>query len=222
MPRLARVIIPNIPHHITQRGNRRQPVFFSEEDRQLYVRVLLDQSRRYGVTFWAYCLMDNHVHFVAVPQAPDSFARAFGEAHRRYTSVIHQREGWTGYLWQGRFASFPLDEARVVAAVRYVERNPVVAGMVRVAEEYPWSSARAHVLKRHDPLVSACFLEEQIRDWAAYLGEERDEERALIERHSRTGRPLGSAAFVERLEQITGRPLTKQRAGRKRKLVSCP
>jgi len=217
MARLARVTIPHLPHHITQRGNRRQRVFFDDRDRQLYLRILLGQSRTSGVTFWAYCLMDNHVHFIAVPQAGDSLTKAFGETHRRYTSVINKREGWTGYLWQGRFASFPLDEAHLFAAIRYVERNPVDAGLVARAEDFPWSSARAHVHGMPDPLVSRHFVMERVPDWAAFLRSPQDAFAKQFARHEGTGRPFGERAFVERLEELTGRRLQKRPPGKKRR-----
>ncbi len=221
MPRLARVTIPGIPHHITQRGNRRQPVFFQESDRQLYLQLLLDEKAKHGVDIWAYCLMDNHVHFIAVPRDAESLAKTFGETHRRYTSIINQREGWTGYLWQGRFASFPLDESHLVAAIRYVERNPVEAGLVRHAEQYAWSSARAHTHRKPDSVLSRNVVIERVQDWAVFLRASDDHFRTTLEHHSRTGRPCGDDSFVTRLEQLTGRRLQKQRAGR-RKLVLCP
>ena len=161
--------------------------------------------------------MDNHVHFIAVPERSDSLARAFGEAHRRYTLMINQREGWTGYLWQGRFASFPLDERHAYAAIRYVERNPVEAGLVSRAEDYPWSSARAHVKRMNDPLLVKHVTVDHIQDWAEFLGGPVGEVGEQLEHHSRTGRPLGDREFLERLEQVTGRRFLKQQPGRKRK-----
>jgi putative transposase len=217
MARLARVTIPHLPHHVTQRGNRRQRVFFCDQDRQLYLRILLEQSRKSGVAFWAYCLMDNHVHFIAVPAQEDSLAKTFGETHRRYTSLINRREEWTGYLWQGRFASFPLDEAHLYAAIRYVERNPVVAGLVARAEQFPWSSARAHVSGMPDPLLTRHFVIERIPDWAAFLRSPQDEFTKQFARHEWTGRPFGERAFVERLEQLTGRRLHKRSPGKRRR-----
>src|SRR3989338_2524672 len=127
MARLARLVVPGYPYHITQRGNRRQPVFFREEDYRLYLRLLQEQSRRWGLQIWAYCLMTNHVHLIAVPATPESLRRGIGDTHRRYTRAVNFREGWRGYLWQGRFASCLLDEPYVHAAVRYVERNPAAA-----------------------------------------------------------------------------------------------
>ena len=217
MPRLARVTVKDLPHHVTQRGNRRQPVFFRNEDRQLYLRILLEQRQKYGVDIWAYCLMDNHVHFIAVPHQEDSLARTFGETHRRYTTIVNKREGWTGYLWQGRFASFPLDEAHLLAAIRYVERNPVEAGLVQRAEDFPWSSAKTRVKGIPDSILSQHFLTEQIQNWAEFLRKPQDDFSKTFERHSRTGRPFGAREFVIRLERLTGRNLQKQQAGRKKK-----
>lgn len=139
MARLARIAAPGIPYHVTQRGNRRQPVFFQEDDYRAYLQELWRQSERFGLRIWAYCLMTNHVHLIAVPDHEQSLARGLGETHRRYTRRVNFREGWRGYLWQGRFGSVPLDELHLIAAMRYVERNPVTAGLVSRAEDYPWS-----------------------------------------------------------------------------------
>ena len=154
MPRIARVVIPECPHHVIQRGNRRLRAFLTEEDRRLYCRLIGQEALKHGVIFWAYCLMDNHVHLVAVPRTTSSLSKAIGEAHRKYTNAINIRENWRGYLWQGRFLSYPLDEGHLYSVVRYVESNPVRAGIVQRAEEYLWSSARAHVLGTQDCLLS--------------------------------------------------------------------
>ena len=124
MARIARVVIPNYPHHVIQRGNRNQDVFFSDKDKQAYIDILHEHASRAGVAFWAYCLMDNHVHLIAVPDHENSLARGIGEAHRKYTRMVNFREGWRGYLWQGRFNSYVMDERHLYAAIRYVERNP--------------------------------------------------------------------------------------------------
>ena len=138
MARLARLVVPGYPYHVTQRGNRRQPVFFGPEDYQHYLQVLREQSGRWGLQVWAYCLMTNHVHLMVVPETTESLRRGLGDTHRRYTRAINFREGWRGFLWQGRFASVLLDEPYVYAAVRYVERNPVAARLVERPEDYPW------------------------------------------------------------------------------------
>jgi putative transposase len=218
MPRIARLVIPGIPHHVIQRGNRRQPVFFSEGDKSLYLKILRTQGELKGIQFWAYCLMDNHVHFIAVPKFPDSFSRGIGETHRRYTNLINIRENWKGYLWQGRFLSFPLADLHLFACARYIERNPVRARLVQRPEDYKWSSARAHIFTIGDELISKNDPFSSIDDWSRFLRkEEIEEDVSTIRRHSRTGRPLGDENFVRRLEEITGRTLLIQRPGRKPK-----
>ena len=143
MPRLARVVLPELPHHVIQRGVRSMPVFASDHDRQKYLSLLKEFGARHGVQFWAWCLMTNHVHLVVVPKHDTSLARAIGEAHRRYTLALNVREGVRGHLFQERFHSFPIQTDRhLIAVVRYVERNPVRAGLARQAADYPWSSAR--------------------------------------------------------------------------------
>jgi len=215
MPRIARVVIPGCPHHIIQRGNRRLKVFFSDEDKAFYLTLLGRNMVKYGVSLWAFCLMDNHLHLIAVPQTADSFARAIGYTHMKYTHVINTREDWRGYLWQGRFITYPLDEDYAVTAVRYAERNPVRAKLVRNAWDYPWSSASAHVTGVRHPLLAPSPLEQKIKDWAAFLGQKDDAEAAkkLLE-HERTGRPLGSEEFVRKLEELTGRVLAPRKRGR--------
>src|SRR5947208_7121938 len=169
MARLARVVAAGIPHHVTQRGNRRQQVFFGDDDYATYRGLLAEGCRAAGVAVWAYCLMPNHVHLILVPSDPDGLRAALGETHRRYTRHVNLREGWRGYLWQGRFASFPMDEARLLAGARYVELNPVRARLVRRARDWRWSSARAHLTGRDDGLAVARPLLALAPDWAALL-----------------------------------------------------
>ncbi len=216
MARLRRLTIPGIPYHVTQRGNRRQPIFFTDEDRQTYLALLREQASRWDLEVWAYCLMTNHVHLVVMPRGGESLTRAIGEAHRRYTRHVNFRQGWRGYLFQGRFGSVAMDESHLVAAVRYVERNPVIAGMVERAEAYPWSSAHAHVTGSSDALLTNHFLKERIADWAEYLRDARDDDVGeRLERHGSVGRPLGSDVFLQELEQQTGRRLRRGRPGQR-------
>jgi putative transposase len=218
MARIARVVVPKIVHHITQRGNRAQRVFLGEEDYRAYIEIMSEWCRRCGVRIWAYCLMPNHVHLIAVPRAEESLARALGEAHRRYTRMINFRENWRGYLWQGRFASFPLDNQYLLVAARYVELNPVRAGLAQKAWEYEWSSASAHLRGEDDKLVKSAPLLELAGDWRAFLeGGVQEGELALLRRHERTGRPLGSEKFIARLERRLGRPLRRRKPGPKPK-----
>jgi putative transposase len=218
MARLARVVVPGLPHHVTQRGNRRQPTFFSAADYRLYRALMAEWCGRCGVAIWAYCLMPNHVHLIAVPDSADGLRRAIGEAHRRYTNAVNQREGWRGHLWQGRFASFPMDETHLLAAARYVELNPVRARLRRRPEAHPWSSAEAHLAGQDDDLVSVAPLLALVPDWAAFLAEGLAEDEATgLRAHERTGRPLGGDAFVKTLERRLGRSLAPRKRGPKRK-----
>jgi len=216
-------VVPGLPHHITQRGNRRQQTFFRDEDYVAYLELMAQWCGEHGVEIWAYCLMPNHVHLIAVPQSEDGLRRAIGEAHRRYTRRINFREKWRGYLWQGRFASFVMDEPYLLAAARYVEWNPVRASLVADTAEWPWSSARAHLSGRDDRLVKVDPMLAMIHDWRAFLDSAIPEGqlRALRD-HGRTGRPLGDAMFIERLEKLVGRVLRPRKPGRKPKLLKQP
>ena len=214
MARMARVVVPGIPHHVTQRGNRRQPTFFRPADYRLYLELMAEWCGREGVDIWAYCLMPNHVHLIAVPSAANGLARAIGEAHRRYTREINHREGWRGHLWQDRFTSFPMDEAYLLTAARYVALNPVRACLRRKPEAYPWSSAKAHLAGHDDALVKTAPLLDLAPDWRGFLADGLEEERAEeMRRHERTGRPLGAEGFVEQLEKKLRRPLARGKPG---------
>src|SRR5438445_3894590 len=218
MARLARVVAPGIPHHVTQRGNRRQQVFFGDDDYAAYRALVAEGCRAAGVTVSAYCLMPNHVHVILTPSDADGLRAALGETHRRYTRHVNQREGWRGYLWQGRFASCPMDEAYLLACARYVELNPVRARLARRARDWPWSSARAHLAATDDALVRVRPLLALAPDWpdflAAGLGAA---DHQAIRAGERTGRPLGSARFVARLEKRLARKLARQKPGPKPK-----
>jgi putative transposase len=153
MARIARVIAAKYPHHITQRGNRRQDTFFRADDYRYYIETMFEWCRTCDVEIWAYCLMPNHIHLIAVPSTEDGLRRAIGETHRRYTRQINFREKWKGHLWQGRFSSYVMDGQYLLAAARYIELNPVTARLVKRPEQYQWSSARAHMTAKDDELV---------------------------------------------------------------------
>jgi putative transposase len=207
------VVIPGVPHHITQRGNRRQRTFFNKGDYSAYRSLAAQFCALYRVDILAYCLMPNHVHLVAVPHQIDSLRKALAEAHRRYTLRVNERNGWTGYLWQGRFNSCPMDERHMMAAIRYVEQNPVRAGLARIPWDWPWSSAKAHVLGSDDELTKITPLLEGIGDWAEFL-QSSESDIESIRKHSRTGRPLGDTWFVEKCARFTGLDLTPGKRGR--------
>jgi putative transposase len=165
--------------------------------------------------------MTNHIHLVAIPALDDSLAKTIGLAHRRYSRFINNQRTWTGHIWANRFFSTPLDEPHALAAIKYVELNPVRAGLVSRAEDYPWSSARARVFGVSDPLLQSdrTLLDTyEIDDWSAWLSEGLDDGIIMrIRKNTDTGWPTGSEEFVRRLEEILGRRLTRQRAGRKKR-----
>jgi len=216
MARLARIVVPGLPHHVTQRGNRRQKIFFEDGDYALYRDLLAERCRKAGVAVWAYCLMPNHVHLILVPATENGLALALGETHRRYTGFINARLRVTGHLFQGRFGSVALDEPHLLAAARYVALNPVRARLVRRARDWPWSNVRAHLQGRDDPLVAVAPLIERTAGRFADLLDSgpTPEELAAIRSAETIGRPLGSAKFLSRLEARLGRSLRPGRRGR--------
>jgi len=216
MARIARLVIPRLPHHITQRGNRRMRTFFSNRDYQRYIGLIAKEKDKAGVEIWAYCLMPNHVHIVAVPNAEDSFCRLFRSAHLKYTRYVNQREEWQGHLWQERFHSFVMDERHLIAAVRYIEMNPVRAGLVDKPEQWRWSSVHAHMRGNDDQLVKVAPMLTLINNWSNYLDSTPlPGDVQAIRRHSRTGRPAGDNNFLRHLEDLTGRRLRRRRPGPK-------
>ncbi len=222
MPRIARIVFAGLPHHITQRGNRRGDVFFEDADRSTYLEMLTEYCELHEVDILAYCLMTNHVHLVAVPSREDGLQRVFKPLHMRHAQDINRRHGWSGHLWQGRFFSSVLDEIYLWFCVRYVERNPVRAGIVERAHDYPWSSAVAHCGFKQDAVLSPHSVHwkvfEGISDWAAWLGEEDDTERlSTVRRNIQKNLPCGSDKFLLRLERLTGRSLRFRPIGRPRK-----
>lgn len=199
MARLPRLVLPGMPHHVTQRGNRRERTFFEDGDYALYLDLLSDASQRAGVEIWSYCLMPNHVHIVAVPSDEDGLRRTFRYVHRHYTGFINARMRATGHLWQGRFSSVAMDEAHLVAALRYVALNPVRARLVARATEWPWSSTRALCSGVDDRVVVVAPALERVGDFSAFLDEEFDEALtySALRRAESVGRPVGSAQWLE-------------------------
>jgi putative transposase len=154
MARMPRLVVPGYPHHVTQRGNRRMKTFFGDRDYRYYLELLSDTKEEAGIEVWAYCLMPNHVHFVVVPRLENSLSRLFRFVHRHYSRAINFRKNWKGHLWQERFHSFVMDEHYLLATVRYVELNPVRANLCHSPEDWPWSSAKAHIQGIDDDIVT--------------------------------------------------------------------
>jgi putative transposase len=219
MARFARLVVPGYPHHVTQRGVRSMAIFADDHDRQTYLQYMAEEAERCGVTFLGWCMMANHVHLIAVPEQEDSLARGIGNAHRRYTRRKNFGAEVRGYLFQGRFHSCVLDETHLLAAGRYVERNPVKAGMVKRPQDYPWSSCRYHCfLVNKDPLVRERRLPELTGDWESFLKMFDEETDQCLCRQTRTGRPLGDDRFVLKVESLTQRSVRCCPPGRPRTL----
>ncbi|MBU4320438.1 MAG: transposase [Thermodesulfovibrionales bacterium] len=220
MPRIARVCAEGYPHHITQRGNNKDTVFFDNEDRKFYLYVLQRYKNKYEIKILAYCLMGNHVHILAVPEKETSLARGMGGTNLLYTQHINRKYERNGRLWQNRFFSTLVEEDPYLWAVmRYIERNPVRARLVKKAEDYPWSSARAHVLGIKDDVLSEESLlnEKELKSYREFLRKEDEEIDANIRRATSIGRPLGSEGFIKKLERILGRHLFPKKGGRPRR-----
>ena len=211
-----------MPHHVAQRGNRRRETFFCDADYRQYMELMKQWCVRQGLAVWAYCLMPNHVHLIIVPPSEEALFRGVGEAHRRYTRMVNFREHWRGHLWQGRFASFVMDEQYLMAAARYVERNPVRAKLSARAEDWPYSSAAAHVQGQADPLAQGDWLLDRLAGWVCTWGEYLAGSDAPVigqqlRRHENTGRPLGDKPFLSQLSERLGRHLLPGTPGRPRK-----
>ena len=219
MARLPRIVVPEMPHHIWHRGNRKCIVFCDDIDRKTYLRMLREQCIKLSIRIWAYALMTNHIHRVAVPPLAESLSICLQNAHGAYADYFNTRHGTVGHLWQGRFKASVLDEAYLWNAVRYVERNPVRAGMVRLAEDYRWSSAAAHCGLREDPLLSNDLLMlSQIPEWSAWLRDELPVEKMkLLRTRTHTGRPCGDDDFIRNMGAKIGRVLTPSKPGPKKK-----
>jgi putative transposase len=215
---MSRVVAPFTPHHVTQRGNRRQTTFFRDADYLRYLQLAVEWCAKAGVECWGYCLMPNHVHLILTPHTAAGLRKALAPLHWRYSYEINRRERWTGYLWQGRFASYPMDDAYFVEASRYVGLNPVRAGLVERAEDWPWSSVRAHIAGRDDPLVRTAPLRRYApTDLADFFGTDVGEDARRKLRHAAaTGRPLGGAEWLKQIEKAAGRSLAAPKRGRPR------
>ena len=219
MARLARFVLPGVPHHVTQRGNGRQQTFFFDEDYAAYRDLLAEHCVAHGVSVWSWVLMPNHVHLILVPEHEDALRAALSKVHRAYAGRIHAREKRTGHFWQGRFGCVAMDETHLMAALRYVALNPVRARLVRRAQDWRWSSARALLDPvRGDGITDVAPVLDRVPDFAGMLAAGEDEDMSVALRRSEsTGRPLGSSAFLDRAEEVLGRNPRPGRRGPKPK-----
>jgi REP-associated tyrosine transposase len=216
MARLARVVIPGHPHHVTQRGNGGARTFFDAADYALYRDLLAENCRAAGVAVWAWCLMPNHVHLILVPSDRDGLRRALARVHRHYAGVIQARRKRTGHFWQGRFGAAAMDEEYLAAALRYVSQNPVRARLVERAQDWRWASTRAHWRGKDDGITALAPIKDRFPHFADWLAS--DPENDLFDRlraAESIGRPLGGDRFLARLERRTGRSLKPGKRGPK-------
>jgi putative transposase len=219
MPRRSRLVIPGLPHHITQRGCRRQDIFFTDLDRDVYLGLLNENGAKYGVDLLTFTLMTNHVHHLMVPQKKDSLQWTLQMTHKRYAEYINAREGWTGHLWQSRFYSSPVDNDYFWVTVRYILQNPVKAGMVRHARDYRWSNAGYLCRGEINPHVTSdekwsSLLSTQ-RNWTEWLSTEEDPQKiAELKRSTLRDLPTGSDQFLDRLERDFGVQARAPKIGR--------
>lgn len=221
MARQARIVIENTPHHITQRGNRGEFIFFKKEDYQTYIDILTQACKRFHVSLYSYCLLPNQVHLLVEPKESKLMARAIGEAHRRYTNHINNTKNWRGHLFQDRFFSYAIDEQYALRAARYIETLPVTLKLTPRPENYLWSSAKGRIkINKTSDFIKQFHSFHAIHNWEDYLSRPMDtDEMNQIQLHLQTGRPRGSALFLDSIERKIGRPVRPQKRGRKPKVT---
>ncbi len=222
MPRIGRVVAVGLPHHVTQRGNYKNDVFEDDIDRQTYLTYICESSRKFHFTILAYCLMSNHIHFIGIPHEENSLAKVFNTTHMRYSQYFNKKRGLRGHLWQGRFFSCILDEKHLIAAARYIERNPVRAKLIKDPWGWEYSSARAHIGEKEKFLLSVNrfydYAEFDEKGWRDYISKEDSlEDKDKIMMYTKSGRPLGSGNFVAGLEKKLNRRLHALSWGRPKK-----
>lgn len=223
MPRIARTVAVEFAHHITQRGNNRQDVFFLDDDRNVYLQLLKQQADKYSLEIVGYCLMNNHVHLVVIPHAEDSLAKAIGRTHFRYSQYINRFHRRSGHLWRGRFYSCALDQRHFWLAMKYIELNPVRAGVCRKPWRYQFSSSAAHVdPKGRSDVLNLSHWYDMItaEQWRRELADGlSDTELGRLRLNTHTGRPLGGDSFLSKLEKMLGRRVRPLPIGRPKKLT---
>jgi len=198
---------------VTQRGVDRRETFSADEDRKTYLRLLRENLAEAQVRLLAWCLMINHVHLVMLPERDDSLSVLLRRVHGRYAQYYNARWGRTGHLWQNRFFACVLGPSHLWAALAYVERNPVRAGLVGQAKEYPWSSAAAHVSgqDKQDILDMQWWRRQARVKWNEVLNAEEAETGVSLRSCTYAGRPFGCDSFVSELGERFGRKWTPGR-----------
>ena len=211
--------MPGHPFHLTHRGNNKQKVFYSDDDRRKYLFWFEEACQEWGMRVLSFCLMNNHVHFVAIANQLDSFAKVINVVHRRYAIYLNQKNGTSGHRWEGRYYSCILDSNHLMAALRYVERNPVRAQIVFKPWDWAWSSASEHIGK-----AKGCISLEDIQafvsmpSWKEFIDQdEQEEDLSEIRRETMSLKAWADLDFKESLESKYGVQLMPKSRGRPRK-----
>lgn len=219
MPRIARVVALNYPHHITQRGTDKTQIFLDDEDRRYFLASLKEYADKTDTKIWAYCLMGNHFHLLLVPREEEGLGKCLHGATFRYAQHFNKKYERNGRLWQNRYFSCIVDERNYLWGVaRYIEMNPVRAKLVGKPELWKWSSAKAHIKGAKDPYISKeQWLDDSERaEYQRFVKEKwKDNE---IRKATSTGRPLGSVRFIKKLEEELQRALRPKKAGRPKRV----
>ncbi len=227
MARLPRLTAPGLPHHLIQRGNNRQSIFVDESDCASYLRELAELADGHGLAIHAYVLMPNHVHLLATPGQSETLPRVMQALGRRYVRRFNDRHGRTGTLWEGRYRSTLIETDRyLLACMRYIEMNPVRAGLVHEPGHYRWSSHAHHIGLRVDKVITEHAVywalgntpfERQVAYRRLFEGSQEAGEVEAIRYATHRGWALGQQAFVESVSQSVGRRAAPRLSGRPRK-----
>jgi putative transposase len=218
MPRDTRLIIPNICHHALQRGNNRQDVFHDNDDRLYYLEWARKLAEKYHVPIIGYCLMTNHIHLLILPRNNDGLINFMKLVSQRYTQYFNRRYHRSGKLWENRYKLHPVDPEVYYVVLKYIEMNPVRAGLVSDGAAYPWSSASYHLLGKENQTIMADCLHHSVFSYKEFFyEEERDEELEAIRTAAQQGKAWGRLAFLEKLADSLDRIVVPRKRGRPKK-----
>ncbi|MEM8833293.1 MAG: transposase [Pseudomonadota bacterium] len=218
MARQARIIVQNHPHHISQRGNRGESIFFEKDDFSTYMEILQKSLKDFDLDLLSFCLLPNQIHLLITPKEKDDLSRCIGETNRQYTRYINQKKDWTGHLFQNRFFSYAMDDQFVLRAARFIETLPVTAQITEKPQNYLWSSAKFRIKTIENSPIKPFNMFHLDQNWESFLNRLMDpEELKKIQTHLQTGRPRGNSLFLDMVEKEIGRTVRPQKRGRKPK-----
>ncbi|MCW5222105.1 transposase [Verminephrobacter aporrectodeae subsp. tuberculatae] len=227
MARLPRLTLPGHLHHVIQRGNNRQPIFIDDQDFETMRALLADKARTHGVAVHAYVLMGNHFHLLLTPATQDGLPQLMQALGRRYVQYFNRRHARSGTLWEGRYRGTVLQAGRyLLPCMVYLDLNPVRAGLVAQAADYPWSSHGHWTGLRNDRLLTPHALYWALGNTpfareAAYANLVQagigPQEQAALTASALSGWALGEAPFIADLQKLTPRRIARGQAGRPRK-----